>query len=197
MSLQGILESKSILTADNIDNFLPVAPLSTKIFWLKSLVHDRENLFKNPIAIYKIIKAIIFPTDNLQYLEFENTHSFRKNNYLNKVFDHNNTNSNDFKKFEGNFNEKLVKFRAQVLVDYVTLRGGKVAFYLPPNNEYFITKIIQEQIQPAIGFLKTTVDSYPTFDARELSSTVFFADCCHFNFNGINALTQKLRSYDD
>ena len=197
ISLQGILNSSSILDTSAADNYLAIAPVNTKIFWLKGFVYNTKISLHHVNMMYKTIKAIILPTDGWRYLTFKAEQATRKNYYLKQLFHPENIKQSDLEKYERHFNGRLAKFRTDKLTHYVEERGGEVEFYLPPVNEFFTDRLKGGQIQQTAEYFKNLTTEFHTFDARDLNSAIYFADCCHFNVNGMNAMTHKLRGPND
>lgn len=193
ISTQGILNSSSIFEVESFERFLSIAPIATKIFWLKNYILAGNYSEKGNDGMLLTLKYIFFPSIVLNQLSFSETHSSRKNYYLEKIFTPKSAREDKLAMLRNELNSDMLFYRVQSVIDFVDSKEGSLGFLLPPTNSYHTLRTLKESTSTSIDeFFSELAKDVPVVDIRGLDNEEFFADCCHFNKSGQFALQEFL-----
>jgi len=193
ISTQGVLNSGSIFEVESFERFLSIAPITTKMFWLKNYILSGNYSEKGNDGMLLTLGYIFFPLVVLNQLSFSETHSSRKNFYLEKIFNPKSVREDQLAKLRNEFNSEMLFHRVQSVIDFVDSKEGSLGFLIPPTNSYHTHNALKESTSTSINeFFSELAKGASVVDLRRLDNEEFFADCCHFNKSGQFALKEFL-----
>jgi hypothetical protein len=182
-SIQGAL-SDTIVNSKSFTSYLDVAPLRTKIFWIRVLFVENEWGNINIKNLSSLVLSILIPSAGLRNLSLKPEFLERKNHYLDRVFDPSNIPAVHKAMFQKEFDRNLSTFRAKEIVAFAREKGAIVSFLIPPSNSFYIEKISDDVSHQLNVFFDSDIMKKRSVDLRSFDSMDFFADCCHFNKKG-------------
>lgn len=193
ISTQGALDSRSIFEVESFERFLSVAPMPTKIYWLKNYILAGNYSEKGNSGMLLTLKYLFFPSIVVSQLSFSETHSSRKNHYLEKIFIPKSAREDQLAMFSNQLNSDMLFNRVRSVINFVDSKGGSLGFLVPPTNSYHTHNALKESTSASINeFFSELEKDASVVDLRGLDSQEFFADCCHFNKSGQFALKEFL-----
>lgn len=193
-SIQGALDSTSILEIKLAKSYIESAPVRTKIFWINGFVKNSEFTYENLKILMRVVTSLVFPINALKYLDSDSPFQERRNNYLDSVYDENAPKAKDIKMFESDFNYDLNMYKLAELSSLVLRNGGELGFLIPPSNTYYTRIIDNHAILELENFYQLILEYENSYDLRSLDDSAYFADCCHLNSSGQEAVEVLLDS---
>lgn len=193
ISTQGVLSSESIFEAESFESFLSIAPMATKMFWFKNYILAGNYSEKGNYGMLLTLKYIVFPSIALNQLAFNETHSSRKNHYLEEVFTPESVREDQLAMLSYEVNSDMLFHRVHSVINFVDSKGGHLGFLAPPTNSYYTHNTLKASTSTSVNdFYSELAEGASLIDLRGLDNEEFFADCCHFNKSGQFALKEFL-----
>ncbi|MEA2019821.1 MAG: hypothetical protein U9N59_15425 [Campylobacterota bacterium] len=198
VSLQTILKEEPSFNAKGFKSYLDFVPFETKLYLLKDYIYYiyKKGDISSTNNLLGLIKSLIFPINGIKFVSSNPKFEKRKNYYLNKKFDKTKPRQDHIDMFNKKFNAIYFLYRLEEIKKLAKKYGVDIKFLLVPTSEFYKTKMDINTIN-AISKIINHNNFSNTLDLRSLDKSEYFADCCHYNKYGQEALKIFMRKMDE